>query len=98
MGLRAPDHPVALAWLRELLRRGVTPAVTSANASGEAPATTAAEASAALGGGVDIVLDGGRSEGGRASTVARVWGETLEILREGPIGRAELEGAGASWA
>lgn len=96
VGLRAPDHPVALAWLRELLRLGVTPAVTSANASGEAPAVTAADASAVLGAGVDIVLDGGRAEGGRASTVVRVRGETLEILREGPLGRAELEAVAAA--
>ena len=91
-GFRVPDHAVALAWVREL---GLLPAVTSANRSGEPAALTAQEAWAALGPRVAIALDGGAAPGGRASTVVRVGGGAFEILREGPVGRAELERAAA---
>ena len=87
-GYRVPDHPAALAWLRLL---DFPPAVTSANVSGQPPATTAQEASRALGGGVALVLDAGPSPGGTASTVARVYADgTIEVLREGPISGDEL--------
>ena len=87
-GFRVPDHPVALAWLRLL---DFAPAVTSANLSGQAAATTAAAAARALGDGVALVLDGGASPGGTASTVVRVRGDGgIEVLREGPISEGEL--------
>ena len=89
-GYRVPDHPVALAWVREL---GFLPAVTSANRSGEPPALTAQEAWAALHAHVAMALDAGPATGGMASTVVRVGADGLEILREGPIGCAALEKA-----
>jgi L-threonylcarbamoyladenylate synthase len=86
-GFRVPDHPVALALLAEtgVLR------VTSANLSGEPPALTATGAVAALGERVDLVLDGGRVEGGVASTVIRVASGRVEVLRDGPIPRDAIE-------
>ena len=87
-GFRVPDHPVALAWLREL---ELLPAVTSANRSGQPPALTAQDAWAALEPHAALALDAGPSPGGRASTVVRVGAEALEILRAGPIGAEELE-------
>lgn len=89
-GFRMPDHPVALAWLRRL---DFLPAVTSANRSGAPPARTAAEAWAALGPHVALVLDAGPARGGAASTVVRLRAGAIEILRAGPIGCAELERA-----
>ncbi len=89
-GFRSPAHPVAQAWLREL--GGVPPAVTSANRSGEAPAGNAAEAWAALAPHVVMVLDGGPVTGGQPSTVVRVAGDAVEILRPGPIAAAQLAG------
>jgi tRNA A37 threonylcarbamoyladenosine synthetase subunit TsaC/SUA5/YrdC len=87
-GFRVPDHPVALAWLRQL---DFAPAVTSANLSGQAAATTAEAAARALGDGVALVLDAGASPGGTASTVVRVRGDRgIEVLREGPISAGEL--------
>jgi L-threonylcarbamoyladenylate synthase len=86
-GYRVPDHPVALAWLREL---GVLPAVTSANRSGESAARTAQEAWTALAPHVALALDAGPAEGGVASTVVKIAEGAVEILREGPIGREEL--------
>ena len=90
-GFRVPDHPVALAWLREL---DFLPAVTSANRSGEPAALTAAAAWAALAPHVALVLDGGPVRGGRASTVAKVTDGGVEILRAGPIGAEALARAG----
>ena len=86
-GFRVPDHPVTLAWLREL---DVLPVVTSANRSGEPPALTAAEAWRLLTPHVALALDAGPAAGGRASTVARVTGDGVEVLREGPISAEEL--------
>ena len=92
-GFRVPDHPVALAWVREL---GVLPAVTSANRSGEPPARTAQEAWTALAPHVELALDAGPAAVGLASTVVRVRDGALEILREGPIGREALAAAACS--
>jgi L-threonylcarbamoyladenylate synthase len=86
-GFRVPDHAVPLAVLRQM---GSALAVTSANRSGEAAAITADEAAAALGSSVTVVLDAGPSPGGVASTVVRVEGEAVEILRDGAIPREEI--------
>jgi L-threonylcarbamoyladenylate synthase len=88
-GCRVPDHPVALAILRAA---GGMLRVTSANRSGEPAALTAAEAVKALGDCVDLVVDAGRAPGGIASTVVRVDGERLRILREGALPRETLRG------
>ena len=86
-GFRVPAHAV----MRILLERLGRPlCVTSANRSGEPAARTAGEALAALGDGVALALDAGPSRLGEASTVARVAGGGLEILRAGVIGEAEL--------
>ena len=86
-GFRVPDHAVALAWLREL---DFLPAVTSANRSGEPAARTAQEAWAALEPHVALALDAGPAAGGLASTVVKITGAALEILRAGPIGPEAL--------
>lgn len=83
-GFRVPDHPVALAVLKEaggLLR------VTSANLSGEPATRTAAEAAAALGSHVALVLDAGPAPLGVESTVVDASGETPVILRQGALSR-----------
>lgn len=81
LGVRIPDHPVALA----LLKAAGPLAVTSANLSGEPNTTTAQEALAQLHGRVDLVLDGGRTPGGMPSTVVDLTGEKPVVLRQGPI-------------
>ena len=81
-GLRVPD----LAFTRELAERcGGVLRVTSANLSGGQPATAAAQALADVGLSADVVVDGGVSPGGAASTVAKCAGGVLELLREGPV-------------
>jgi L-threonylcarbamoyladenylate synthase len=65
VALRMPDHKIALALLEE-----VGPmAVSSANLTGEAAATTCQQAEAYLGESVQVYLDGGNSPKGEASTI-----------------------------
>ncbi len=84
LGLRVPDHPVALA-----LAAGLPVVTTSANRHGEPPAATLAEARAALGGAARY-LDGEPPQG-EPSTVVRVTANGCEVLRAGAISGAELE-------
>lgn len=87
VGVRIPDHPVALALLRL-----VGPlAVTSANISDQPSTNTAEEVMEQLDGRIHLVIDGGRSPGGVPSTVVDCVNDTLNILREGPITAAEMQ-------
>lgn len=81
LGVRMPDHPVALA----LLRATGPLAVTSANLSGHENTTTAGEVLAQLSGRFDLLLDGGTTPGGVPSTVVDMTGERPVVLRQGPI-------------
>lgn len=90
---------VGLRWPRGSLvedvigRAGGMLAVTSANRSGEPPTVTAKEAALALGEAVTYVLDGGSLAGHRASTVVTLDTAGARILREGPIGRQQIDDA-----
>ncbi len=88
-GVRVPDHRFVRTLIRE---SGVLLRVTSANISGQPPVRSAAEALAGLGDSVDLILDGGPSPGGVASTVASVGGGVLTIYRDGGVTREQLEG------
>lgn len=89
IGVRMPDHPVALALLRLI---GPL-AVTSANISGQNNANTAEEVYDQLNGRVHLILDGGRSSGGIPSTVVNCATSRMTILREGPISLNSIEAA-----
>lgn len=85
VALRLPDDPVAL----QLLKDSGPLAVSSANRTGEAPVTSGAEAMAALGDDVAVVLDAG-ARGGVASTIVDATGlgrpeGVLRILRDGVV-------------
>ena len=81
LGVRVPDHRAA----RELARlSGGFITGTSANVSGRPSCTTAAEVSGSLGDRIDAIIDGGPSPGG-ASTVVKVVGGSIEVLRRGLI-------------
>lgn len=86
---RAPDHPVALA----LIRAAGLLLATSANRSDE-PDTLGADdvliAFAMEQDALAAVVDGGVVPGGVASTVVDLSVTPARILREGPIGAAEL--------
>jgi L-threonylcarbamoyladenylate synthase len=82
VGLRMPSHDLALALIEAC---GGALAVTSANRSGEPETTDPLDAAAALREQVDVVLDGGRTPGGIASTVVDVTAGEPRILRHGAI-------------
>jgi L-threonylcarbamoyladenylate synthase len=86
IGVRMPNHPVALA----LLRQTGPLAVTSANLSGAANTSTAEEVYTQLKGSISLILDGGRTPGGQPSTVVDCTGEAPQILRQGPVTLEEL--------
>lgn len=86
VALRVPDHPVALA----VLKQTGPLAVTSANLTGHPAAMTAADAEEQLGESVAVYLDGGQAPGGEASTIVRATGPHLEILRLGALSREQL--------
>ena len=87
VGVRVPDHPMALALLDAF---GGAIAAPSANRFGRVSPTTAAHVRADLGVDVDIVLDGGPSHVGVESTIVDVSGAEPLILRVGGIAEADL--------
>lgn len=86
IGVRIPDHPVAI----DLLKKAGPLAVTSANLSGGENTKNTLEVLAQLEGKIDLILDGGDTPGGLPSTVVDVLGINLKILRTGPISEKEL--------
>lgn len=81
-GFRVPAHE----WTRKLIAScGGVLRVSSANLAGKCPALDATAALADVGLSADIVVDDGLSAGGTASSVIRIEGENLEVLREGPV-------------
>jgi L-threonylcarbamoyladenylate synthase len=86
VAIRMPHDQGAL----DLLGRTGPLAVSSANLSGRPAATTADEAEEMLGDEVEVILDGGPSAGGEASTIVDCTGDRPRVLREGAVSRAEL--------
>jgi tRNA threonylcarbamoyl adenosine modification protein (Sua5/YciO/YrdC/YwlC family) len=81
VAVRMPLHPVAL----ELLAETGPMAVSSANKSGQPPATSVAEAHEQLGYAVAVYLDGGPSGDPVPSTIVDVTGSTPRLLRPGAV-------------
>ena len=88
VGLRMPDHPVALALLAAF---GGGLAAPSANRFGRLSPTTAEHVRAELGASVDYVVDGGPCRVGIESTVLDLSGVHPRQLRPGAITAAEIE-------
>ncbi|MFZ0447916.1 MAG: L-threonylcarbamoyladenylate synthase [Desulfatiglandaceae bacterium] len=89
IGVRLSSHPVA-ALLACTLGHPITG--TSANLSGNPPARSAGEVSRAFGKGMDLILDGGRTQEVKASTVLDVTVDPPVVLREGMISTSDLKG------
>lgn len=87
IGVRMPDHLVAL----NLLRKAGPLAVTSANLSGRENALTPQQVLEQLDGRVHLVLDGGITPGGVPSTVVHCLGNQPTILRHGPITLEQIQ-------
>jgi L-threonylcarbamoyladenylate synthase len=81
VGVRIPDHPVALALARDA---GFCVTATSANRSGEA-AAAAPDAVAVSLPGVDAILDGGAAPGGRPSTIVNASNRVPVLVRDGAV-------------
>jgi L-threonylcarbamoyladenylate synthase len=82
LGVRVPSPPLTLKLIEEC---GGWLTGTSANLTGRPSARSAEDAVEQIGDLVDLILDGGTG-GGEESTVVQVVGDTLTILRTGPVG------------
>jgi L-threonylcarbamoyladenylate synthase len=91
VGVRISSHPLATALSRAV---GSPITGTSANISGKPGCVTAKEVYTSLGRGVDLILDGGKTTGGKGSTILDVTVDPPEIIREGMISREQLQEAG----
>lgn len=78
VGIRIPDHPLALEIIKAL---GRPLAASSANISGVNPPKTAKEAARHFKSGVALVIDGGRCKIGKASKVIDATGRKNKVLR-----------------
>jgi L-threonylcarbamoyladenylate synthase len=90
VAVRISPHPLAMALVRAY-RQPLT--ATSANISGKPPAVTADEVRMYFGDTVDLVIDGGRTQGGKPSTVVGIDNDALTVIREGVISLSEIERA-----
>jgi L-threonylcarbamoyladenylate synthase len=87
VGIRISGHPVAHALSKSL---PVPITGTSANISGMPPCTTADQVLGCLGADVDLILDGGPTQGEYPSTVLDVTMDPPVIVREGIIKAEEI--------
>ena len=82
VAVRCPSHPVA----RRLIElSGIPIAAPSANLSGKPSPTCASHVAQDMDGRVNMILDGGDCEIGLESTIVKIDGEALTLLRPGGI-------------
>ncbi|MFY9263720.1 MAG: threonylcarbamoyl-AMP synthase [Actinomycetaceae bacterium] len=86
VALRMPDLQVT----RDILESVGPLAVTSANLTGQPPATSIGQAYEQLGEAVSLYLDAGPSRGGVPSTIVRWEGQRFAVVRVGAISVAQL--------
>ena len=82
VGLRCPENPIAR---RMIAAAGVPIAAPSANISGKPSPTSAEHVRFDMDGKVDMILDGGECTVGLESTIVKVEGDKLTLLRPGAI-------------
>lgn len=87
LGIRIPDHPVALKLVEHA---HCTIAAPSANVEGAPAPTTCAEALRDLDGLVDMAIDSGPVDIGTASTIVDFATDPLSVVREGAIAAADV--------
>lgn len=88
IGIRLP----AVVWLQELIRViGLPLVTTSANISGQGEIESAGEVKSVFTGKVELIVDGGKTHGGKPSTVIDLTGEKPVLVREGVIAKNVLE-------
>ena len=82
VAVRCPSHPVAH---RLIELAGVPIAAPSANLSGKPSPTSATHVAQDMDGRVDMILDGGSCEIGLESTIVKLDGNALTLLRPGAV-------------
>ena len=82
VAVRCPSHPVAH---RLIELAGIPIAAPSANLSGKPSPTSAAHVAQDMDGRVDMILDGGECEIGLESTIVKLDGDALTLLRPGAV-------------
>lgn len=87
VAIRMPNHPAALALIRE---SGCPIAAPSANLSGSPSPTKAIHVKNDIGGRIPYILDGGSCKVGLESTVLDITEPTAQILRPGGVTHGEL--------
>jgi L-threonylcarbamoyladenylate synthase len=88
IGVRIPDHPVALQLLKAI---NLPLATTSVNRSGDRPVVTGVEASRLFSQEVDWVIDGGACRVKEASSVVDMSHYPFTVVRQGAIAKKTLE-------
>lgn len=88
VAVRWPNHPVAIALIRQA---GVPVAAPSANRSGRPSPTLALHVAEDLGEQVDLILDAGMAAIGLESTVIDMSGDEPILLRPGAVTVEDLE-------
>lgn len=88
IGVRLPDDEAVRVLIRLC---GGSLTGTSANLSAQPPARSARDVDAYFPMGVDLVLDGGEVTVTEASTVLDLSGPGAVLIREGAVGKAELQ-------
>ena len=87
IGIRLSSHPVPRALAKAV---GAPITGTSANRAGQPSCSTAEEVMEAVGKDIELILDGGKTPGGKGSTVLDVTLDPPLILREGMVSRDDL--------
>ena len=87
VGIRISSHPLAHALSRALK---IPMTGTSANISGRPPCMRADQVVECLGNDVDLILDGGPTEGTNPSTVLDVTVHPPSLIREGMVDAEEI--------
>jgi L-threonylcarbamoyladenylate synthase len=88
LGVRLSSHHLATELSRTV---GGPITGTSANLTGQPGCLRAEEVSRVLAGKLDFILDGGKTKGGKGSTILDVTVVPPVILREGMVGSSELK-------
>ena len=89
-GFRTPQNDFLLRLINAV---NVPLVLTSANISGRPPARSAQGAIEALGDRVDLVVDGGVANFGTPSTVVKLIGNEISVLREGVLSTEMVQDA-----
>ncbi len=88
IGIRCPDNPVATMLLQSTKSPVVAP---SANITGQRPAVEPEQVLAHFSGQIELLLDAGPCKYKKSSSVVKIGGKGLQILRAGVYSKAELE-------